>query len=61
LFPNLTSAEDTSSTYDIDIVSNGFKIRSSNGNINTSSGTHIFMAFAEVPFGGAGVAPVPAR
>jgi hypothetical protein len=61
LFPNLTSAEDTSSTYDIDIVSNGFKIRSSNGNINTSSGTHIFMAFAEHPFGGTGVAPVPAR
>ena len=61
LFPNLTSAEDTSSTYDIDIVSNGFKIRSSNGNINTSSGTHIFMAFAEHPFGGDGVAPVPAR
>jgi hypothetical protein len=61
LFPNLTSAEDTSSTYDIDIVSNGFKIRSSNGNINTSSGTHIFMAFAEHPFGGTGVASVPAR
>jgi hypothetical protein len=61
LFPNLTSAEDTSSTYDIDIVSNGFKIRSSNGNINTSSGTHIFMAFAEHPLGGDGVAPVPAR
>jgi hypothetical protein len=46
---------------DIDILSNGFKIRTSNGTINTSGNTFIFMAFAEHPFGGNGVAPVPAR
>ena len=28
---------------------------------NASGGTYIFMAFAEHPFGGDGVAPVPAR
>jgi hypothetical protein len=35
---------------DIDILSNGFKCRSSDANINTNSGTYIYMAFAENPF-----------
>jgi len=34
----------------IDIVSNGFKLRSSNGVTNSSGGTFIYMAFAEFPF-----------
>jgi hypothetical protein len=33
-----------------DIVSNGFKLRSTNSNWNDNNGTHIFMAFAENPF-----------
>jgi hypothetical protein len=36
-----------------DAVSNGFKIRSSvaqNPEINTSGGTYLYMAFAELPF-----------
>ena len=46
---------------DMDILSNGFKFRSSNGTMNGSGVGYIFMAFAEHPFGGSGVAPVPAR
>jgi hypothetical protein len=46
---------------DVDFLSNGFKFRSSNGTMNGSGVGYIFMAFAEHPFGGDGVAPVPAR
>jgi hypothetical protein len=35
---------------DIDVLSNGFKCRSTDGNINTSSGTYVYAAFAENPF-----------
>jgi hypothetical protein len=34
----------------MDFTANGFKIRTANGNINTSTGTYIYMAFAENPF-----------
>ena len=33
----------------LDILSNGFKFRSSNGDRNASGGTYIYMAFAEEP------------
>ena len=35
---------------DIDLLSNGFKPRTSNSALNTSGDTYIFMAFAEAPF-----------
>ena len=53
LFPNLNAAESTGeaeSTYGIDFLSNGFKIRASHSTRNTSGGTYIYMAFAENPF-----------
>ena len=51
LFANETSAETDSSTYAIDILSNGFKCRGVNNNTNNSSGdTYIYLAFAESPF-----------
>jgi hypothetical protein len=34
----------------IDLISNGFKIRSTSTAVNTSGGTYIYMAFAENPF-----------
>ena len=46
---------------DVDFLSNGFKFRSSNATMNGSGAGYIFMEFAEHPFGGSGVAPVPAR
>ena len=48
LFPNTSGAE--ASTNSIDILSNGFKLRSSFSGTNFSGATYIYMAFAEVPF-----------
>jgi len=61
LLANATNAEISNTAYYADILSNGFKIRSSHSARNASGGTYIFAAFAEHPFGGDGVAPVPAR
>ena len=47
LYPNGNFAEGTSDA--IDIISNGFKIRSSNNTFNKSGNTFIYMAFAEEP------------
>ena len=49
LYPNLSNAEVTDSTQGIDIVANGFKLRTSNVRLNASGGTYIFAAFAENP------------
>ena len=43
-------AESTDASFDIDAVSNGFKLRYNNGNYNASGGNYIYMAFAENPF-----------
>ena len=50
LYANVSDSEYTSSVYDKDLLSNGFKIRGTNGGHNASGGTYIFMAFAENPF-----------
>jgi hypothetical protein len=50
LFPNTSDAEGTSSAGDIDILSNGFKIRNTSGSWNTNGDIYIYMAFAESPF-----------
>ena len=50
---NTADAESTGeaeSTYGVDFLSNGFKIRASHSTRNTSGGTYIYMAFAESPF-----------
>ena len=57
LFPNLTSAEDTTGDR-MDILSNGFKLRTT---AQPNVGTLIYMAFSENPFGGDGAAPATAR
>ena len=49
LFPN-TSGVETTANAAIDIVSSGFKIRTVDGTVNTSSATYIFAAFSESPF-----------
>jgi hypothetical protein len=48
LFPHSISAEDTGSV-DFDLLSNGFKVRNTNGSTNANGGTYIYMAFAENP------------
>jgi len=54
LMADLSAAEngngESTSTNTLDIISNGFKMRSTNTATNTSSGTYIYMAFAESPF-----------
>jgi len=49
---NGTDAESTSaiSGPDIDILSNGFKLRSADNTLNANGTTYIYMAFAENPF-----------
>jgi hypothetical protein len=49
LYPNSSSAEVTNSNQ-LDILSNGFKCRSSNSGTNGSGYTFIYAAFAESPF-----------
>jgi len=50
LFPNLANAEQTESTYGLDFLSNGFKLRDTVSQSNGSGSTYIYMAFAEHPF-----------
>lgn len=49
LFPNLPNAE-SAGFYQIDMLSNGFKMRNADAETNASGGTFIYMAFAENPF-----------
>ena len=44
-----------------DLLSNGFKMRFTSGNVNASGGTYIYMAFAEHPFVSSKGVPVTAR
>ena len=48
LFPNIDNIEDTGDV--VDVISNGFKIRSATGTWNASGGSYIGFAFAEFPF-----------
>jgi len=50
LYPNLSNAETTTASQSMDILSNGFKLRNTSGDVNTNGGTYIYMAFAESPF-----------
>ena len=49
LYLNSSSSEETSSVVEIDILSDGFKIKTSWSEINNDNDTHIYMAFAEQP------------
>ena len=59
LFADLTNAEGTVNR--IDLLSNGFKARTSDGGINASGATYIYMAFAESPFVNSNGVPNNAR
>ena len=61
LLADTAAAEATFSTAKVDFLSNGFKWRGTVNFGNVSGGTYVFMAFAEHPFGGDGVAPATAR
>jgi len=59
LYANLNNAEGSNDR--IDILSNGFKIVTTSGNLGASGGTYIYMAFAESPFTNSGFVPNNAR
>ena len=60
LIPNSNAAEETNIT-PCDLLSNGIKWRTSDGVWNSSSNTHIYMAFAESPFVSSKGVPTTAR
>jgi hypothetical protein len=60
LFPNLTNGTNSGNNQ-VDFYSNGFKMRSSNGDTNESGGTYIYAAFAENPLVGTNNVPATAR
>jgi hypothetical protein len=51
LLPNSSSTENISDLNCMDILSNGFKLKSTDSTSNASGSTYIFMAIAEKPFG----------
>ncbi len=50
LYANLNNDEDNPSTYLVDFLSNGFKLRHSGSDFNTGSQSYIYLAFADQPF-----------
>jgi len=56
---NAASAEASNDA--IDLLSNGFKIRNTSGNVNGSGDTIVYMAFAEAPFVNSNGVPCNAR
>ncbi len=49
LYPNLSNAEGTGVTTRMDMLSNGFKMRTNGTDYNGNGQTYIYMAFAEEP------------
>ena len=50
LYLNLSDDETTSSSLNVDFLSNGFKLRSNNSHYNSNGDTYKYVAFAELPF-----------
>ena len=59
--PNTSESEAVSGTADIDFLANGFKLRNTSAHSGGAAETFIYLAFAEHPFGGDGVAQGRAR
>ena len=59
--PNDSAAESSDSAWTKDILSNGFKQRSTNSGSNGSGNSYIYMAFAEQPFVTSTGVPATAR
>jgi len=61
LYPAQTNTETSASQMSMDILSNGFKMRATDGATNGSGRRYIYMAFASNPFVSSGGTPVTAR
>ena len=51
LSPNQSSADNSTTNNSIDILSNGFKIRTNDGRLNNAGATYIYMAFGQTLVG----------
>ena len=58
---NENNAEDTNANYAVDFLSNGFKLRNTNGNIQNNGQTMLYAAFAAEPLVGTNNIPATAR
>ena len=62
IYASTSGAEYTGASYhNIDILSNGFKVRLTNTAVNSSGASYIYMAFAENPFVTSTGVPATAR
>ena len=59
-FPNSSQVPNDGETF-LDVLSNGFKIRTTEAGVNSSGEVHIYMAFAEAPFVNSNGVPNNAR
>src|SRR3989344_1125158 len=50
LYPHTTDVDTAGGADYVDVLSNGFKIRTTGSTHNTSGGTYVYVAFADVPF-----------
>jgi hypothetical protein len=51
LYPNANNSEYTNANYNIDFLSNGFKIRDGSANYGyNNANTYVYISFAEQPF-----------
>ena len=50
VYPNTSDVEDSPANWTVDYLSNGFKVRDSNNELNGSGNTIVYMAWAENPF-----------
>ena len=50
LWPNEINAEANYTNYDMDYVSNGFKVMGDNNKVNENNTTYLYLAYAESPF-----------
>jgi hypothetical protein len=60
IYPNDSAVENTSS-FRIDMLSNGFKLRSSDGDANENGNNFLYLAIAEAPLVGSNNVPATAR
>jgi len=61
LSAHTTNAENTSTSFQIDMVSNGFKLRNTDGICNTNGSSYLYMAWASAPLVGSNNIPATAR
>ena len=61
IFANVSDAEYNNANYNIDYVSNGFKLRNSTAGSNVNGNEYMYIAFAEAPLVGTNNIPANAR